>query len=151
MERAAGVDTRGGQPPRLRRRPSGEPPPLPRERRWTRWVWVLAGVLVLGVALGLLIDATDVVQRADQAVLGWLAEARGSGLANAAQLVVLVTSFAAVIGLGIATVLVLVLYRRFRHLVVFLATLAVTDWVAARVLFVELPRPGVPVLVDQAS
>ena len=120
MERAAGVDTRGGQPPRLRRRPSGEPPPLPRERRWTRWVWVLAGVLVLGVALGLLIDATDVVQRADQAVLGWLAEARGSGLTNAAKLVVLVTSFAAVIGLRIATVLVLVLYRRFRHLAVFL-------------------------------
>jgi hypothetical protein len=79
-------------------------------------------------------------------VLGWLAEARGSGLTNAAKLVVPVTSVAAVIGLRIATVLVLVLYRRFRHLVVFLATLAVTDWVVARVLFVELPRPGVPVL-----
>ena len=33
----------------------------------------------------------------------------------------------------------------------FLATLVVTDWVVIRPLFVELPRPDVPVLVDQAS
>ena len=31
---------------------------------------------------------------------------------------------------------------------VFLATLVVTDWVVVRLLFVELPRPTVPVLVD---
>ena len=41
--------------------------------------------------------------------------------------------------LRIATVVVLVLYRRFRHLVVFLATLVVTDWLVVRVLAVELP------------
>jgi hypothetical protein len=32
--------------------------------------------------------------------------------------------------------------------VVFLATLVVTDWVVVRLLFVELPRPTVPVLVN---
>ena len=38
-----------------RRRPSGEPPPLPREDRWARWIWVLAAVLLLGAGLNALI------------------------------------------------------------------------------------------------
>ena len=59
----------------VRRRPSGEPPPLPREDRWTRWIWVLAAVLLLGVALSVLIATTDVVENADQAVLSFFAEA----------------------------------------------------------------------------
>jgi hypothetical protein len=131
-----------------RRRPSGEPPPLPREDRWTRWIWVLAAVLLVGAALNVLIHMTDVVQRMDQAVLDWFARIRTPALTDAGKLVALLTTLTAVMALRIATVLVLVLYRRFRHLVVFLATLVVTDWVVVRLLFVELPRPTVPVLVD---
>jgi len=131
-----------------RRRPSGEPPPLPREDRWTRWIWVLAAVLLLGAALNVLIHTTDVLQRMDQTVLDWFAQIRTPALTDAAKLVVLLTTFAAVMVLRIGTVLVLVLYRRFRHLVVFLVTLVVTDWVVVRLLFVELPSPTVPVLVD---
>jgi hypothetical protein len=132
----------------VRRRPSGEPPPLPREDRWTRWIWVLAAVLLLGVALNVLIRTTDVVQTADRAVLSFIAEGRTTALTDAAELVALLTTFAAVMALRWGIALVLVAYRRFRHLVVFLATLVVTDWVVARLLFVELPRPTVPVLVD---
>jgi hypothetical protein len=132
----------------VRRRPSGEPPPLPREDRWTRWIWVLAAVLLLGVALSVLIATTDVVESADQSVLSWFAEARSPGITDAADLVVLLTTFAAVMTLRIATVVVLVVYRRFRQLVVFLATLVVTDWLVVRLLAVELPRPTVPVLVE---
>jgi hypothetical protein len=132
----------------VRRRPSGEPPPLPREDRWTRWIWVLAAVLLLGAVVSVLIATTDVVETADQAVLSWFAEARGPGLTDAARLVAALTTFAAVMTLRIATVVVLVVYRRFRHLVVFLATLVATDWLVVRLLAVELPRPSVPVLVD---
>jgi hypothetical protein len=132
----------------VRRRPSGEPPPLPREDRWTRWIWVLAAVLLLGVALNVLIRTTDVVQTADRVVLSFIAEARTPALTAAAELVALLTTFAAVVALRWGIALVLVAYRRFRHLVVFLATLVVTDWVVVRLLFVELPRPTVPVLVD---
>ena len=131
-----------------RRRPSGEPPPLPREDHWTRWIWVLAAVVLVGVGLNVLIHTGDAVQRMDQAVLEWFARARTRALVDAAKLAALLTTFAAIMALRIATVLVLVLYRRFRHLVVFLATLVVTDWVVVRLLFVELPRPTVPVLVD---
>jgi hypothetical protein len=109
---------------------------------------VLAAVLLLGVALSVLIATTEVVETADQAVLSFVAEARGPGLTDAAKLVALLTTFAAVMTLRIATVVVLVVYRRFRHLVVFLAALVVTDWLVVRLLAVELPRPTVPVLVD---
>jgi hypothetical protein len=100
-----------------RRRPSGEPPPLPREDRWTRWIWVLAAVLLVGAALNVLIHTTDVVQRMDQAVLDWFARIRAPALTDAGKLVALLTTLTAVMALRIATVLVLVLYRRFRHLV----------------------------------
>ena len=136
---------------RARRRPSGEPPPLPREDRWTRWVWVLAGVLLLGAGLHLAIRAGDAVQAADQAVLELMARARTPALTGVARLADQLPTFAVVMALRLATVLVLVVYRRFRHLTVFLATLVVTDWVVVRLLFVELPRPDMPVLVDQAS
>jgi hypothetical protein len=131
----------------VRRRPSGKPPPLPREDRWTRWIWVLAAVLLLGAGLSVLIATTDVVETADQAVLSWFAEGRTSALTDAAKLVALLNTFAAVMTLRLATVVVLVVYRRFRHLMVFLATLVATDWLVVR-LAVELPRPTVPVLVD---
>jgi hypothetical protein len=134
-----------------RRRPSGEPPPLPREDRWTRWVWVLAGVLLLGVGVSVVIATTDVVQKADQAVLRWFVQARTSWLTDAAKLAALLTSFAAVMTLRLGTVVVLVVYRRFRHLVVFLATLVATDWLVVRVLAVQLPRPTVPALMDAAA
>jgi hypothetical protein len=136
------------RPGTVRRRPSGEPPPFPREDRWTRWIWVLAAVVLLGAILNVLIRTTDVVQRMDQAVLDWFAGARTPALTDAARLVALLTTFTAAMALRLGTVLVLVVYRRFRHLVVFLATLVVTDWVVVRLLFVELPRPDVSVLVD---
>jgi membrane-associated phospholipid phosphatase len=105
-------------------------------------------VPLLGVGLTGLIQATDLVQTADQKVLAFVAGARTPALTPVAKLGDLLTSFVAVIALRSAIVVVLVVYGRFRHLVVFLATLVVTDWVVVRLLFVELPRPTVPVLVD---
>jgi tRNA A-37 threonylcarbamoyl transferase component Bud32 len=78
---------------RIRRRPSGEPPPLPREQGWTRWAWIVAGVVLLGVAL------------------------------------------------------VLVIFKRFRQLVAFLATFVVVDWLVATALSVPLPPPDVAPVV----
>jgi hypothetical protein len=143
-----GAAERRGRTQAVRRRPSGEPPPLPREDHWTRWIWVLAGVLLLGAGLHLLVRSTEVIEAADQAVLSFIAEARTPVLTNAAKVAVLPTTFVAVMALRLGTVVVLVVYGRFRHLVVFLATLVVTDWIVVRLLFVELPRPEVPALVE---
>ena len=143
-----GVAETGGRDGTVRRRPSGEPPPLVREDRWTRWIWVLAAVLVLGAALDVLIRTTDLIETADQAVVSWFARARTPALTRLAEAVAVLTTFAAVMALRWATVIVLLWYRRFRHLVVFVATLVVTDWLVVRLLVAELPRPEVPVLVD---
>jgi hypothetical protein len=143
-----GAAERRGRTQAVRRRPSGEPPPLPREDHWTRWIWVLAGVLLLGAGLNLLVRSTEVIEAADQAVLSFIAEARTPVLTDAAKVAVLPTTFVAVMALRLGTVVVLVVYGRFRHLVVFLATLVVTDWIVVRLLFVELPRPEVPALVE---
>ena len=91
----------------MRRRPSGEPPPLPREDRWTRWIWVLAAVLLAGVTVGLVLRRTSVVQAADQAVLSWFAGARVPPLVGTAKAAHLLTTFAAVLCLRIVTVAVL--------------------------------------------
>ena len=45
-----------------------------------------------------------------------------------------------------AVVIALAVVRRFRHLVVFLATFVISDWLVARALYAPLPRPPVPVL-----
>jgi hypothetical protein len=98
--------------------------------------------------MDVLIRATDLVQTADQAVLAWFARARTPALNQIAEATALLTTFAAVMALRWATALVLLWYRRFRHLLVFVATLVVTDWLVVRLLTVEFPRPEVPVLVD---
>jgi hypothetical protein len=141
----AGTRGRGGK---VRRRPSGEPPPLVREDRWTRWIWALVAVLALGAVMDVLIRTTDLIETADQAVLSWFARARTPALTRIAEAATLLTTFAAVMALRWVTVIVLLWYRRLRHLVVFVATLVVTDWLVVRLLVVELPRPEVPVLVD---
>jgi hypothetical protein len=105
-------------------------------------------VVLLGAGLNLLIRTTDAVQAADQAVLAWFAEARTPPLTDVAKVIELLTTFAVVMALRLATVLVLVVYRRFRHLVVVLAVFVASDWAVVRLLFVALPRPDVPVLVD---
>ena len=96
-------------------------------------------MLLLGAALNALIQTTDLVQRMDQTVLDWFTRFRTSALTDAAKVVALLTTFTAVMVLRVATVVVLVVYGRFRHLVVFLVTLAVTDWVVVRG---EGVRPG---------
>jgi len=114
-------------------------------------VWVLAVVLLVGAGLNLLVRTTDAVERVDQAVLGWFAEARTPALTRVADAVALLTTFAVVMALRLATVVVLLVYRRLRHLVVFLATLVATDWVVARLLAVPLPRPEVTALVSREA
>ena len=104
--------------------------------------------MLLGAGLNLAIRSTDVIQMADQEILSWFARARTPALTGPAKALTLLTIFATVMGLRVATVVVLLWYRRLRHLVVFLVTLVATDWLVVRLSFVELPRPDVPALVD---
>jgi hypothetical protein len=130
----------------IHRRPSGTPPPLPKEAGWARWTWIFGVVVALGFALDLGLRSTTGIQSFDQAILRWFADRRTSGFTSVAEAVYLPTGFALVLVVRWAVVFVLAIAGRFRHLVVFLATFVISDWLVARALFAPLPRPMVPVV-----
>ena len=136
---------------RVRRRPSGEPPPLPREPGWRGWLWAAIAVLLVGLAGSAAFRATGEPLAIDTAVLEAAERVRSSGLTRIAEAFHLSADLAGLIGLRVAVIVILVAAKRFRHLFVFLIALVLTDWVVARVLTAELPAPAVPPLADAGT
>jgi membrane-associated phospholipid phosphatase/tRNA A-37 threonylcarbamoyl transferase component Bud32 len=137
---------------RRRRRPSAEPPPLPRSLHSTgRWWLVATGVVLVlwAVALSNLPTRLDIVA-IDDAVVQRLAELRTAAVTDVMLAVHALGSRWTIRALYWATVVVLLVFRRFRHLFVFIgATLAVIGVNAALVYAFQRPRPyGVEILGD---
>ena len=130
----------------IHRRPSGAPPPLPKEAGWLRWAVVFLVVLLVGVAIDIALRSTDGIHSFDQAVLRWFADRRTDGFTSLAKALYLPTSLAVVLIVRWVVVIALAAVGRFRHMVVFLATFVISDWLVARALFAPMPRPTVPVL-----
>ena len=101
--------------PRLRRRPSGEAPPLPRGPGWGRWLRLFVAVIGLGAVIRWAIP-----QDAGSSVLRTLQDHRSPGLTDLARAVETLAGPVAVQLLRWGTVVVLALYKRWRHFVVFL-------------------------------
>ena len=142
----SGVAQKAGR----RRRPSGEPPPLVRGIGWQRWAWGLLGVVLLGVILAIG-EATDAVTGVDRAVTDAAADLRTPAVVDVAKAVDLLIAVPLIMVLRWGTVLALAVLGRFRHLVVFLTTFVVTDWVVARGLHVALEPPDVTVLAEAGT
>ena len=132
-----------------RRRPSGEPPPLPRHiNRSLRWYLLLGGVagalwaaMSVPALLGLITRADLVVLHAVAAVrTAWLTDA----MLNVNALASPWTARLAAWG----TIAVLVAFRRFRHLAAYLAvTLAAALLLSAMTLEIGRMRPaGIEIL-----
>ena len=132
---------------RIRRRPSGEPPPLPREQGWTRWAWIVVGVVLLGVLLAAVLAGTDSATSFDNSVLRWFADHRTTTLTDISKSMLSASGLTAVLVTRVVVALVLVVFRRFRQLVAFLATFVVVDWLVATALSVPLPAPDVAPVV----
>ena len=132
---------------RIRRRPSGEPPPLPREQGWTRWAWIVVGVVLLGVLLAAVLAGTDSATSFDNSVLRWFADHRTTTLTDISKSLLAASGLTAVLVTRVVVALVLVVFRRFRQLVAFLATFVVVDWLVAAALSVPLPAPDVAPVV----
>src|SRR5262245_57794710 len=111
----------------LRRRPSGEPPALRREARWTRWFAVAGVVVLVGTLLRLLAGSTSVVHRVDDAVLSWFDGDPIPGLRSAATAFSSFASLTIVLAIRWIAVLVLLVQRRLRHAVVFVVTFVAMD------------------------
>jgi hypothetical protein len=132
---------------RIRRRPSGEPPPLPREQGWTRWAWIVAGVVLLGVALAAILAGSDSATSFDNSVLRWFADHRTTTITDLSKSMLTASGLTTVLLARVVVALVLVIFKRFRQLVAFLATFVVVDWLVATALSVPLPPPDVAPVV----
>ena len=115
--RTAGV-VRG----RRRRRPAGEPPPLPRRIGMTGHWWIWVGSLApIGWAIAVT-NAGGALLPVDQWVREGLARLRTPALTTVMVGVAELSSDWVIMVLGWATILVLLVARRFRHLFVFLGS-----------------------------
>jgi tRNA A-37 threonylcarbamoyl transferase component Bud32 len=148
--RTAGV-TRG----RSRRRPAAEAPPLPRSIGKTGWWWLGVGTLAVIGWVTAVTNAGGVLLPVDQAVLEVFARGRTSTLTRA-MLEVAELGEALVLLLGWATILVLLVFRRFRRLFVFLGTFwlvqALATYLASGILESASPlRPAGIAMLGPAS
>jgi tRNA A-37 threonylcarbamoyl transferase component Bud32 len=112
--------TAGVTPGQRRRRPAGKAPPLPRQIGKTGWWWLGFGSLAI-IGWVTAVTVAGGVLPVDQAVLEGLARLRTAPLTRV-MVAVAELGEALVVVLGWAVILVLLVFRRFRRLVVFLGT-----------------------------
>lgn len=127
-----------------RRRPSGEPPPLPRELGRSGKLFLLVVLYFCIALIGFLLFPTleSVFERMDHTVQAWLTGDRTDG---GTRLMLVINGLASVWTIRVvryAVVLGLIVFRRWRHLLVFLAALLVTEIVTYNTsLIIGRPRP----------
>ena len=129
---------------RRRRRPSGAPPPLPRHIGATGKAWLVAAGLLLGwvVVAYASSGARRVTTRADAAVLRSIAELRTPWLTTPLSGVHRIGSGWAASAVAIGLLVLLLVFRRWRHLFTFLGSVAVVELVGSIVYEVfDRPRP----------
>jgi len=136
---------------RRHRRPSGEPTPLPRGPGWVGRIVVLGIVLALGaIVSALLHSGVGDTLGADQ--VRSISGGASSGLVDLCKRLDVIGGVAVVWLLRVATLIVLAIYKRWRHLIVFLVTLVLTDWIALELLGVQRAVPsGVQPLTDRVD
>ena len=124
------------------RRPSGEPPPLPRPPWWHATAITLVVTLVLGLVIGALYAGQPPDADTLNSLLG---SGSGPGVSIAKVFAWFGTS-TGIVALRLALGLVLLFFRRWRHLVVALGAFVLMDalWTLLRI---QLPAPTGTVLV----
>ena len=124
---------------RTRRRPSGEPPPLPRPVSTTTRVYVALGAFIVGLAIALsTTPGTRMITAIDLPVSRVLAQNRSAPLTDVAEIVVDLGSSTTFRLLAWATLLLLLATRRFQHLFAALALLLVVPVIGGRLRANEL-------------
>jgi hypothetical protein len=134
-------------PRRLRRRPSGDPPPLPKPAWWPRYVVLLIVTVALGALIGWWYESTS--SEPDAAVMQWLADHRTDWLTDIARFFSRLATQPAVLVMRIALLVILVVYKRWRHLAVALLSFLLMDFLVVQ-LSVDLTAPP-DVLVPPGS
>jgi tRNA A-37 threonylcarbamoyl transferase component Bud32 len=136
----------------MRRRPSGEPPPLPRELGRSGKFWLIMTAYFLSVLLGVLLfdNLSGIFDRFDTARLRWFATIRTDWLTDIAEWVNVLGSRWTIRVLRWATIIALVWFKRWRHLFVFLGSVLAVELLIYEIeILLARPRPlGIEILGD---
>ena len=134
---------------RRRRRPSGEPPPLPRHLNASGKWWLGSSIVVAVLwGVGAATGHIAVVDLVDTRVLQAVGELRSPGLTRIAEVAGGLATPAALKVIWLVNMVVLVACRRWRHLLVWLGVgLVVANLADTAATTLQRPRPyGVEVL-----
>jgi membrane-associated phospholipid phosphatase len=130
-----------------RRRPSGDPPPLPRPAWWPKLAIALAVTIVVGVVIGFLYAGDPL----DRALLEALTGFRDDWIVNLSKALSWFASAAGIITLRLVLAVVLIIFRRWRHLAVTVGAFAIFDALVIPLVRTELPAPSVDVILVPPS
>ncbi len=127
---------------RHRRRPTGTPPPLPRSIGITGKIWLIVMLVMVVVGALWLRLAPYVIDHIDGFFLRPAAELRTSWLNAFARWINTTTSQWGLAIVGLGTVVLLIVFRRFRHLIILLISLALVELaVQLATVIIDRPRP----------
>jgi membrane-associated phospholipid phosphatase/tRNA A-37 threonylcarbamoyl transferase component Bud32 len=142
--------SRGHAHPELRRRPSGEPPALPHELgRSGKFFLLLVLYFVIAITAFLVFPSLEsVFERWDHTRQLWITDLRTPGLTRVMLVVNGLASSWTIRLIRWGVILGLIVFRRWRHLFVFLGAIIVTEIVAYNASsIIARPRPlGIPIL-----
>jgi hypothetical protein len=128
---------------RRQRRPTGAPPPLPHPIAITTTAWVLLAVVI--VACAFLFSVRTPWLRADDRANTWvllrLADARTPWLTDVASGINAAGTSWAVPAAGLSVVVLTMVFRRWRHLAVFLGSLFFVEILGGQLIYYGLSRP----------
>ena len=143
--RAVPVPSTGAARPRPRRRPSGEPPPLPRRLAWSGRTWVAAAALLLLAYVVHLLTGSSwglAVTTVDQAVVETAADRRSPELTAAMRAVGRLATAVPLQVVWLTALAGMAATRRWRHLLVAIGAMLVVRGVVGLVaLQTQRPHP----------
>jgi membrane-associated phospholipid phosphatase len=134
------------RPSPSRRRPTGEPPPLPYHLQTSGVGWLIAALVLIVVAMVVFAAGLEgpalTVTVIDDAVVNWLVGLHVPGLVAIWRALATLSSWWVLYGLNFALILVLLALRRFRHLVIWLIVGILVGLVAGWIgSHLQRPRP----------
>jgi tRNA A-37 threonylcarbamoyl transferase component Bud32/membrane-associated phospholipid phosphatase len=129
-----------------RRRPTGAAPPLPYRLQSSGVGWLVAAVVLIGLTLAIfargLRGPAVAVTVVDDAVVGWLAGLVGPGLVAPLRGLARIASWSVLWTLSYGLVLVLLVLRRWRHVLLWLVVVQLGAWLTFGLAAIaRRPRP----------
>jgi tRNA A-37 threonylcarbamoyl transferase component Bud32/membrane-associated phospholipid phosphatase len=130
-----------------RRRPTGEPPPLPHHIQTSGVGWLIAALLLIALTIAIFAGELDglavSVTVVDVAVVEWLGGLDSLGLVRVWRVLAAIASWWVLNALAIGLLVSLLVFRRFRHLIVALVVAGLVTFLTVNVVgpIAQRPRP----------